>query len=721
MPGSPPPRSSPSLEGTLVACEEPRVDVLEVITAEYAALASDVGPENVLVLKRHPAGVDALGAALAAVDVESGGPHSPRVESLPEHASKVLEEHDPTLERLAYEERIELISLVIDGASRDVPPYLEQASDQDRFTRDVGQLLLEVTRQDVTPSTDCHPCLDFLFAMNDRFHAELESRGYVERAAVIPRTVALLEDDVNGLRARVTESFDAVLAVQFEECRQLDRRYLAALTETAELVCVGQRHASVERTRVEPGSLESVAPSLDVRIPADSGGTQPTRPLVRALATGTSGADGVDGRRSPGKHVNGYRLHAETARQQTAVVAAEINALCDRTDLEYGEIAVAVPAPERIPPTRRRLREGDVQTATVGTPSLADDPAVSELYAVILAQATLEAGGTVTDLESEVATRIGARASLDALERVRSRSVVSTLAEWIVETDCKDRIARAASWAEAREQFDSVERILEMARFVEATDLVAPDWDGLARMVRRAIEYDAPHVHEIETDAAQSGVAVCTVDDLAYDSRSVVFLLDCIDDAYPGSQFLTALFPNAWLRSMPDFPAVTDPSIAALETFATIADPASVVDRFERYHVERSRRRLALGASAATDRCYFCSFERELEGLRRTRAVSRFVRELEADQSIDLETVQPASSGRLVDGPNRTRTALLAEPWAELETLRRRASTGDPADLGPVEERFQELALVLEDDAVDETLREAVRTQFEFAAGEVRR
>ena len=222
--------ASPTLDGScmLLPAPGPSTDVLAAIAAEYATLAAEYGPRNVLVLKRHPAGLEPLTEALADVDLweADGGPHSPRVESLPEHASKTIEEYDPTLSRLEYEERIELISLVIDGASRSVPDYLQRAAAHESFARDVGQLLLEATRQRIRLDDldDPHDCLAFLYAMNDRFHAEIDDRGYVERADVIPQAVERLEANADELRTRVTGSFDAVLAVEFEEYRRLDRK-----------------------------------------------------------------------------------------------------------------------------------------------------------------------------------------------------------------------------------------------------------------------------------------------------------------------------------------------------------------------------------------------------------------------------------------------------------------------------------------------------------------
>ncbi|MFP8958536.1 hypothetical protein ACLI4Y_17630 [Natrialbaceae archaeon A-CW3] len=730
-----PPDGPPALEGTLVACSHPRSDLHACIADEYADLIDRVGAQNVLVLKRHPAGLERLERTLGDVcPTAADALHTPRLEAIPEHASKVLEEYDPTLDRLEYEERIELISLVIAGTSRDVPPYLEGASEHDGFARDVGRLLLEATRQRIDSTTidrDTHPCLTYLYAMNDRFHDELEARGFIERASVIPRVVDLLEANADGLRDRATASFDAVLAVQFEEYRRLDRHYLASLTADAELVCIGQEHASVERTRVEPGSLESIATGVDRRPPArEREPDTPHRAITHLLATGSPP---VDEQEPSG---TAFRIRAETARDQATQVAREIESLCSREDWSYDEIVVAVPRAERIPSTRQLLRDSGIPTATVGTPSLADDPAVSELYAVIEAQCTLEKGLSTTDVDAAVLERLSARVpdfSPTDLETSRDRSVATTLERWLEVTNLKARIARDEPWVDAREQFESVRRVLEIARFVEETDLVAPDWQGLRRMLQRTIEYDAPHVHAIETaTTATGGVTVCPIDDLATDTRAAVFVLDLTDDNYPGSQFLTPLFPHAWLRSMPTFPAVTDPTATELEeTFATVATGEAVANPFERYHAERSRRKLALAARAARSHLYLCSYERETDGLRRTREESRFVRELAASPVVDLEDVDPADDRGRIHGRQRTLEAILGTPWNDLETLRRQTSIGETASLSDTEEWIQEIALALELEAadddgnaaggVDKEFREAIETQFEFAGGAVRR
>ncbi|ELY80890.1 hypothetical protein [Natrinema gari] len=739
----------PTLDGTckLLPAPAPGSDVFATVAAEYAALAAEHGPRNVLVLKRHPAGLESVAEALADAGRgrNDGGPRSPRLESLPEHASKTIEEYDPTLDRLEYEERIELISLVIDGASRSVPDYLERAAAHESFARDVGQLLLAATRQriDRDDLESPHDCLAFLYAMNDRFHAELDDRGYVERADVIPQAVDLLEADADGVRSRVTASFDAVLAVEFEEYRRLDRRYLAALADDADLVCIGERHASVERTRVETGCIADVArdAGLDIELlePVSADGTAdgpPQQPVTRFLATGdrSEGHDATDAGPTGGRPSGrARRIRTETAREQVRAVATEIQSLSDRHGWSYDEFAVAVPRVERVPETRRRLRDAGIPTATIGTPSLAEDPAVNELYAVVACQCERDGDSDALERRDADPSPASSEPQEVSLNRLQARipefstgllaetdgaSVRRSLERWISRTDLKGRIAREEAWVDAREQYEGIRRVLEIARFVEETDLVGPDWQGLRRMLRRTIRYDAPYVHAVETRPPVGGVTVCAIDDLKYDSRQTVFLLDLIDETYPGEQFLTQLFPSAWLRTMPAYPAVTDPSLA--ETAATFepVDATAVGDPFETYHAQRSRRRLALGARAAEHALYLCSYERGAGGLQRTHDESRYLKLLESTPGLALTNVD-AAAGAAIHGETNAVEALLDQPRGELERVLREASTGGEADLGATEALFEEIAVVLEDGDIDAELAEAVRSQFEFAAGEV--
>ncbi len=161
----------------------------------------------------------------------------------------------------------------------------------------------------------------------------------------------------------------------------------------------------------------------------------------------------------------------------------------ERHDWRYDEFAVAVPRIERVPETRRSLREAGVPTATIGTPSLAEDPAVNELYAFVTVQCERARGGVETDRQDRrrdddhdaALERLRARVddfSPALLEACSGTGVSRSLARWILETDLKGRIAATEEWVDAREQYEGVRRLLEIARFVEETDLVGPDWRG---------------------------------------------------------------------------------------------------------------------------------------------------------------------------------------------------------------------------------------------------
>jgi len=278
------------------------------------------------------------------------------------------------------------------------------------------------------------------------------------------------------------------------------------------------------------------------------------------------------------------------------------------------------------------------------------------------------------------------------------------------------RIAREEAWVDAREQYEGSVGFSRSPTSSRETDLVGPDWQGLRRMLRRTIQYDAPYVHAVETRPPTGGVTVCDIDDLKYDSRKAVFLLDLIDETYPGEQFLTQLFPTAWLREMPAYPAVTNPSPESIaDTFATLdvrkttessstaqqnakrsADAADIGDPFETYHAQRSRRRLALGARAAERTLYCCSYERGAGGLRRSYDESRYLQLIDATPGLELEDVDAAADAA-IHGETNALEALLAQPRGELERVLQEASTGGEADLGETEALFEEIAVVLEE------------------------
>lgn len=266
-------------------------------TLEHDAVAGD--PRNVLVLKRLPTAIDEFAASLRD---EAGLEGRPNVKSLPRHATAVVEEAEPELTRLSYEERIEFLARVLDGY--DWSSYFERASEHDSFGRDVGQLLLDATwnggfgvtvaadtgadadanadaglgadeavdtESDVTSESDGsatdddHDYDDYLRELADvnaSFHDHLAERNLAEQAQTIERAIAALERE--AIRERIEREFDAVLVVEYEECGDLDREYLRALTRNVDLICVAEEHASIERTKTEVGSVRRFADELEI-------------------------------------------------------------------------------------------------------------------------------------------------------------------------------------------------------------------------------------------------------------------------------------------------------------------------------------------------------------------------------------------------------------------------------------------------------------------------
>jgi len=557
-----------------------------------------------------------------------------------------------------------------------------------------------------------------------QFHEAVDRAGYVERRRLVPRATETLLEDAET-RQVVDESFEAVLVVEFEECSPIDRRFLAALSSSADLSVVGTPHASIQRTEIEARSLDGVVadhdltpaslPGSDDRDLAgpDGDGGPPHAGIPRFLATGTT---------TDGESVARF-IEGEDADDEVSRVANEIEHLRERRGWEYGDFAVVLDRfGERLSRARHLLRVNDVPTRSVGMPSLREDPVVTELHALVqyvlgrdeLAERWLEArtGGEVSEL----------------VDACVSRSVSTSLEKWIVNADLKERIVEGNSSLDAKEQFGNLERVVSIATFVDETDLLDGDWSSFKGVLDQALTFDAGYAHELEVLPREEGVTVTDVRGVKYDSFECVFLLDVIEGRYPGDRTLTTLFPDPWLETMPTFPAVTRPTTGRItETYPAVDSMEAVLaDPFDAYHRLRDRRKLALGARAATERCYFCSFEMTGGHLGRTHNDSRFLELLRDRDSVAVTPVTGSGDGGDERGESRpllTRHGiarrLLGEPWGELERVLRAAHTGEEVDLEDSEAVFGVVRSVLDDPAVDPVFAEAIRAQFALARGTV--
>lgn len=366
------------------------------------------------------------------------------------------------------------------------------------------------------------------------------------------------------------------------------------------------------------------------------------------------------------------------------------------------------------------LQHAGVPTASAGVNGLEQDLAVRELHA--LAQYHIDDRERAYEL---LAARVPDLTE-DLVQRCVVRNSVSkSLKRWIVTTDLKRRIAEEADPIDAREQFRNVSRLLSIAEFVDEQDILAGDWIQFVTMLERAITYDAPYAHTAEVAVPEGGVTVGDVGLVKHDSRRAVFLLNVVDGEYPGSEPLSPLFPTAWIKRMDDYPAVTNPSPEAVaETYATV-DVEEITDNaFERYHAERTRRQLAIGARAAEEHLYFCTYRQTDGSVGRLQHRSRYLHAIDEHPHSALSLADLGGA----DVPDRdlytlgsASAEILSQPWNALETVQAEASTGGEVALESTEETLAAIQRVLEEsDDVDLRFERAVETQFDLARGAIR-
>ncbi|WP_435119818.1 hypothetical protein [Halolamina sp. C58] len=705
--------------------------------AVYEELLDDHNPRDILVLKRIPCNLDPLADH---IQTALGLQVRPNVQSTPQHASHVVEINDPDIDRLAYEQRIELLADVIESTNwedlvdeattridnvrwpenyqrADVIEFFQTASEQDSFGRDVGQVLLEATRQGgFTPEDDeaeRHILIATLACLNDRFHERLDTHGLVERANIIPRGTDALQDDTTY--DHVASGFEAILALEFEEYTANDRRYLAHLAQDADLIAIGERNASIQRVKTEPGELNELRedsvidfetgepPTLDEPAGTRRSVTGPGR-IASFLATNIDLTDTV----------SGTHLHESTFREQISAVANEIEYLRHDDDDEYSDFAVVVNSlGDRLSEARRHLRAAGLPTQTVGAPALAEDPAVTELYAFV--QFLLNRD---EDARSWLTARVD-DFSPELAEACGSGSPSTTLNRWIVNTDLKERVATGESHIEIQEQFQNIKRVTELAQFIDQTTLMDSDLPTFKHVLERAIRFDAAYTHTIETAPQSHGITVTDIQGVKHESYNTVFLLNVVDQEYPGGERLTPLFPKPWLKNMPEYPAVTAVDEDTIETTYETYTGDRSTSAFDTYYHHRERRKLALGARAATENLYFCTYDSQESGLGRAYNPSRYLNHLQDQEQIGVDALSPESDDRPIQTREKVVEYILDQPWEELEGIVNAAHTGETAEIEDTEEVFGVIQNLLSDDDVDPVFADAVASQFAMARGDV--
>jgi hypothetical protein len=685
---------SVSFQGTLLDVPFGPHAVRSVAAEQYRVLLADREPEDVLVLTGSPTSSATFREVLRE---ECPGAAVPHVTSVVVHATDVINRTDDRA-ILSDAMRRELVHRFLEEWEWETE-YLQRAAEQESFTGDIARLLETATWQNVR--FDTTPELREVSMVRDAFHAWFDDHDHLERGQMIAEATDVLSEP--DQRDALVDA-EAILAIEFEEFVASDRRYLQTLADERDLVCLAENDASIRRTWTEAGPITEHVSFSEHR------STDPSPPATRPAATagyfarGTAAADPDAGDVSI--------LAAETADDELERVADEIEQLREQQDLDDDDIAVALKYSGRaVIDVVQAFEQAGIPTTSATVVGFGDDPAIRELLQVVSELAS------DTDLDSELTA--GAAAVDDGLqdELAAMPHLGNALRNWATESNVKQRVAADGRPLDARAQFGNLRRAFAMADFLEDTAFLDASWASLAKMLRRAHEY-APQENQTSAidDEDEGGVRVDHLRALKNGSFRVVFVLDVVDDTYPGEPRVNSLFPRERVTRMPDYPGVTQVDAATVEaTFATESTRSS--RPFRQYHAEHARRQLAIGASIAGERVYFCLHRHAGTALDERVQPSRYLTDAYRSLPWLTEADEPA-----ITTERAAEEYLLSRIDRALADVRRTNSQDVTVSLDDVEAEVAEIQAVL-DESGDrgEQLREALRARVDFAAGRVRR
>ncbi len=674
--------------GTIVTAPFGGENVERTAQDEYRTLLDEHDSEDVLVITGMPTSMDTFREILG---TELPGAATPYVTSLVVHATDVLNQTDDRL-ILSDVLRRELLHRFLADYEWETE-YLRRASEQPSFIEDMDAVMGAISRQAIIP--DETPELRAITAALDAFHEWLTEHGHMERGQLISDALDVLTGAARG----DVVNFDAVLAVEFEEFFPLDRAYLDALAGDCDLVCVAEEHASVRRTWVEPGPVTDYVSFSESRRGAS--GT----PSMRPAATAAYFADETVPKDPEAGSVS--VLATDSSDEQLAEIANEIEELVAQPDWGYDDIAVATKQSGSAVTDIIEAFEGTgIPMESTTVTGFGDDPAIRELLAAVRYLADDEDG--VPDHGPELDTeRIDRVSEMDSLE--------DATRWWATDSGLKERIAERAAPLDARAQFGNVRRAFRMAEFLEETEFVDATWESFKEMLERAHGY-APQQNQTSATDLNGGVRVDHLQAIKNEVFRAVFLVNLVDSEYPGDPFLTRLFPTERVASMPDYPGITD--LDGADVDATFPTTSTASGRpFAQYHTEHARRRLAVGADAATERLYCCLYEYEDTALEERTQASRFLTAAYEDLPWVTEADEPH-----ITSEQAAEQYLLSRVDNALAEVRRVNSQDVTVSLDEVEAELGEIQNLLEQSGSrGDDLREALRARVEFANGEVRR
>lgn len=680
-----------SFDGTLLEVPFGSDTVQSVAVEQYRSLITDNEPEDVLVLTGSPTSMATFQAVLSD---ECPGAAVPDVTSVIVHATEVINRTDDRA-ILSDEMRRELLHQYIANWEWE-HDYFQRASQQESFAGDIARLIETATWQHASLETTAE--LQEIATVRDEFHGWLDEHGQMERSQLISEAT----DTLTASETRESlRDFDAILAIEFEEFLEPDRRYLQQLAADGTLICIAELNTSLRRTHSETGPISDYVSFTSQRTVAEAEPEARPAALATYLAQDTVSPDPETG--------DVEVLAAETADDELDRVADEIERLRDHQDIAYEEIAVALKrSGQSVIEAVQAFRQAGIPTQSATLVGFGDDPAIREVLHVVEELATdNHIQSPVVNADSVLPE--GLRETLDDPAHHGD-----ALRRWATESDLKHRIARSSTPLDAKSQFGNLNRVFAIADFVEETAFFEASWDSLAAVLRRAHEH-APQENQTSAIDNNGGVRVDHVHALKNGSFQVAFLVDVVDSTYPGEPMVSRVFPQGRVTAMPDYPGVTQ--VEEADVTATFATDSTMSSRpFRQYHAEHARRQLAVGASTASDRVYLCLHTHEGTALDERVQPSRYL----ADAYRTLPWLTKTSDTAIAT-ERAAEEYLLSRIDRALADVRRANSQEVTVSLDDIEADFAEIQTLLKNSgARGERLREALHARLDFAAGRVR-
>lgn len=700
-----------ALSGELYEYPFLSTDISDRVAPLYTDLAEEYGIGNVLVVKRFPTETDDIAESLGEA-IE--GIERPNVVGLSAHAVRILEELPNPPRQLDITESSLLLSSFVDQQDW-ATDYLEQASERDSFEFDVERFVQEATWQGSVIDAD-DPVLAELARVNEAYHDWLADTDLLSSPGVFGYLLEALADP--DLQDKVQETYDAVLALEFEEFTAIDRAYLARITNDCELVCVAERDSAIQRTWNEPGRISDYTPDLEST--TEPGTTPRTTPAAIAdfLATGDTAGEPDDG--------SATVIEATTFEEQVGTVGEEIERLHRIEDVPYDEMAVVLrDSNSRIPETLRLLRTIGIPVRSATVSGLEQDPAVRELYALTswclrTTDTTVREGdvGWSTDRARTVlsarVTDLSDETLVEIADCGRNESLTAALDRWLLQSNLKHRIAANEDPFQAKSQFEHVDTVRSLAQTLDDSDLLDATWESLGRGLEREMQRATSDKIATELELPEGGVLVDAARVLKNTSKEAVFLLSVVDQEYPADPQLNSLFPPPVIEQLEEYPAFTTPDLSDVRrTFEYARE--EVTRPLHAYYAALSRRMLAIGARAAATNLYFGTYREDRAGSGRNHQQSRFLDAIEDTfgelDRLDHDDIH--THGRAVRfSLNRVDDAF--------ENVRRAGLVRDPVDIDALEADFAGIQELLQADP-PEDLSDAIEARVDFAEGVVRR